>query len=75
MEHATTERTTCNFKTCDNDGGTFWIGVTFDEPGLPSIGDGFIGLEFKKNMSMKEADDFTRLLTDTIGKVSITRFR
>jgi hypothetical protein len=74
MTKTTTERTGCFFETKDGDDGTFWITVSFDKPGLPTIGNGFIGFEFRKKMTVKEADDFSRLLRDTLGEISITRF-
>jgi hypothetical protein len=40
--------------------------------GLP--GQGFLGMEFKKKMTMKEADAFAASLRETLGIVSLTTF-
>jgi hypothetical protein len=75
MSQAVTENADCTFETKDYSDGTFWIYTNIEKPGLPTIGKGsFIGFHFRKKMTMKEADDFARLLREKIGGVSLTKF-
>ena len=72
MTEGHTDVTDCLFEVKDRSDGTFWIMVNPYKPGLPILENGFIGFEFREKMTMKEADDFARLLHEKIKSVSYT---
>jgi hypothetical protein len=67
MEYAHTKHAGCVFEVKDRPDGTFWLTLSIDGPGIGIRGNGFIGLEFRRKLTMREADDFAAMLNREIN--------
>jgi hypothetical protein len=54
--------------------GTPWIMIEFDKPGIPGVGDGFIGLTFREGVTFEQAKEIARELRENFQGMSHTQF-
>jgi hypothetical protein len=72
--NAKTDHSRCTFTVKEAADGTPWIMVEFYQPGIPALGDGFLGLSFREKVPMKDAERVARELSDTFEGMSYTSF-
>jgi hypothetical protein len=53
---------------------TWWLAIHTDKGWLPRIGDGFLGLQFKDNVTQEEAQAFEKMFDKMVAGVSYTEF-
>ena len=75
MSQATTERTGCTFAIKAFEGGTPWIMVEADAPGLSILKDGFLGIELREDVSFEEAQELAQLLRDKVAHIRNISFK
>ncbi len=71
---ASTDHAPCTFTVKEYGDGTPWIMFEMDSPGLPALGDGFIGLRFRPDVTFEQAAEIARTLRDHFEGISHTRF-
>jgi len=74
MTKSETERTGCTFSISEHDGTDPWIMIETYSPGLKVLGNGFIGLEMREDISFEDAQRLAELLRDKVAKISYTSF-
>jgi hypothetical protein len=75
MTKSETERTRCTFSVSEHNGTDPWIMIETDSPGLKILGNGFIGLEMREDISFEDAAKLAELLRDKVAKISYTSFK
>jgi hypothetical protein len=71
---AHTDRAKAYFRAADNADGSFWIVCEPQGEAQGALAGRFIGLDFKKSVTMQEADSIAALLREKCTHVSITTF-
>lgn len=72
--NAKTDHAPCTFTLKEYGDGTPWVMVEFHEPGIPAVGDGFLGLTFREGITFERAQEIARELRDNFQGMSHTRF-
>lgn len=54
--------------------GTPWIMCEADQPGLPVLKDGHLGLRLREGTTIEQAQEIAEYLRDNIAGISHTRF-
>ena len=70
---AKSEYSDAMFELKEYGGGEPWLYVAFDNPGLSCIGDGWLGIEFRDDVTFHEAKEFRTLLHKMVKGVSYTK--
>jgi hypothetical protein len=52
--------------------GTPWLVVEISSEAFPTLGQDFIGLEFRNDITYEQAKEFAKVLNDRIEHISIT---
>ena len=74
MTKAKTDYSTFTITVKEDGEGNPWIMCEPDQPGLPAIGDGFLGLRLRDGIEIREAEEIAEYLNDHIEGVSHTQF-
>ena len=66
---------TFSFTAKEVEGGTPWIMCEADKPGLPALGDGYLGLRLRPEVTFEEAIEIAEYLDDRVEGISHTQFK
>lgn len=72
---AKTDHSRCTFTLKEYGDGTPWIMVEFDEPGIPALDNGHIGLTFREGITFERAEEIAQELRNNFSGMSHTHFR
>ncbi len=62
-----------HFKVCQYDEGGFWIMIEkVDDPTLPILSDGFLGIELREGVGAEEAKQLADLLDERVTLLTFT---
>jgi hypothetical protein len=75
MTKSETDRTGCTFSVSEHDGIDPWIMIETRSPGLKILGNGFIGLEMREDISFEDAAKLAELLREKVARISYTSFK
>lgn len=75
MTKSETERTGCTFSVSEHDGIDPWIMIETRSPGLKVLGNGFIGLEMREDVSFEDVVKLAELLREKVTRISYTSFK
>lgn len=76
---AKTDHSACSFKVSEHvseDGASApWIMIETDRPGIPALGNGFLGLTFRPDVSFERAQEIAEQMRDYFEGISYTHFQ
>jgi len=75
MTQSATQRTNCTFSVSEHNGAQPWIMIETDRPGLTVLGNGFLGLDLRDDISFDDALKLAELLRDNVASVSYTSLK
>lgn len=59
----------------DTKDATPWIMCEAYQPGLPALGEGYLGLRFRPGITIERAQEIAELLRDVVEGISHTQFK
>jgi hypothetical protein len=75
MTQGATEQSNCTFSVSEHSDAHPWIMIETDRPGLRGLGNGFIGLQMREDISFDDASKLAQLLRDNVTAISYTSLK
>jgi hypothetical protein len=75
MTQGTTEQSNCTFSVSEHRDMHPWIMIETDPPGLRVLGNGFIGLRMRDDISFDDTLKLAELLRDSVAAISYTSLK